>query len=412
MGILETSFQSVLLLIAIRVFQADSSFKAILALGMPLGMLASPFLLNLAARRGLRLSRTAAGAILAGGIFFLVGVLAIALMETSAGLQDWQVAVYVPVSLIFIASTTVIVPLLTQLYQNNYPSSERGKLFTGAALIRIAVASIFGIAAGRLLELDLGNYLWILFIYIFAQLGNSFCISNYPAESKARVPEAKPFDAFKYLKSDKTFRRVIIAQMLLGIGFMMVVPQRVEYVANEKYGLNFTEERIMFLTVVIPGVARFLFSRLWGILFDRMNFFVLRLILNLMSASGLAIFFATPHFTVILIGVIIIGTTMAGGEVAWNLWVTKVAPPDKVGDYMSVNTLLTGVRGMFAFPLGYVLASFLSLQMIAGISITLILLACLEIVLELKELNERRKNIPPTPPITSNTGSGSMFGGQ
>ena len=38
----------------------------------------------------------------------------------------------------------------------------------------------------------------------------------------------------------------------------------------------------------------------------------------------------------------------AGADVAWSLWVTKFAPPERVADYMSVHTFFTGVRGFLA----------------------------------------------------------------
>ena len=49
------------------------------------------------------------------------------------------------------------------------------------------------------------------------------------------------------------------------------------------------------------------------------------------------------------------GMGKAGGNVIWSLWVTKFAPAESVGEYMSVHTCLTGVRGIatafIAFPL-------------------------------------------------------------
>ncbi|NDF01570.1 MAG: hypothetical protein EB034_25395, partial [Verrucomicrobia bacterium] len=48
------------------------------------------------------------------------------------------------------------------------------------------------------------------------------------------------------------------------------------------------------------------------------------------------------------LGAVIFGVSNAGGDVAWSLWVTKFAPPERVADYMSVHTFFTGVRGVAA----------------------------------------------------------------
>ena len=45
-------------------------------------------------------------------------------------------------------------------------------------------------------------------------------------------------------------------------------------------------------------------------------------------------------------GAIIFGISYGGGDVAWSLWVTKFAPPERVADYMSIHTFLTGARGI------------------------------------------------------------------
>ena len=50
----------------------------------------------------------------------------------------------------------------------------------------------------------------------------------------------------------------------------------------------------------------------------------------------------------LVLGAVVYGVSTAGGDVAWSLWTTKVAPPDRVADYMAVHTFLTGVRGVLA----------------------------------------------------------------
>ena len=74
---------------------------------------------------------------------------------------------------------------------------------------------------------------------------------------------------------------------------------------------------------------------------------------------------------------IIFGISNAGGDVAWSLWVTKFAPPNRVADYMSVHTFFTGVRGVMA-----------------GVSAALIVAASLLLLPELKYGRRARPGSP------------------
>ena len=77
----------------------------------------------------------------------------------------------------------------------------------------------------------------------------------------------------------------------MGFANLMMLPLRVEYLANERYGLALSTSTIALLTGVIPNLARLVVSPLWGRLFDQINFFLLRIILNLGFALGILTFF-------------------------------------------------------------------------------------------------------------------------
>jgi predicted MFS family arabinose efflux permease len=123
---------------------------------------------------------------------------------------------------------------------------------------------------------------------------------------------------------------------------------------------------------------------MWGWLFDRMNFFVMRIILNVGFALGIASFFTGSSTTGLVLGAVIFGASNAGGEIAWSLWVTKFAPEDRVAEYMSVHTFFTGIRGIFAPILAFQLTQTLDIASIALVCAGLILLASLILVPEIK----------------------------
>jgi MFS family permease len=172
--------------------------------------------------------------------------------------------------------------------------------------------------------------------------------------------------------------------MLMGFANLMMLPLRVEYLANPKYGHQLTVANVALLTGVVPNLARLVMSPIWGHLFDHMNFFALRVTLNCGFAIGILTFFTSDSMAGMVIGAVVFGVSNAGGDVAWSLWVTKFAPPGRVADYMAVHTFLTGVRGVLAPLAAFLAVGTLTLGWLAGISAALIIAATLLLVPEIK----------------------------
>ena len=177
--------------------------------------------------------------------------------------------------------------------------------------------------------------------------------------------------------------------MLMGFANLMILPLRVEYLANSKYGVTWqgaalTTAQIALLVGVIPNLARLVMSPIWGRLFDHMNFFVLRIVLNLGFALGMLSFFGGDHVVWLVLGAIIYGISNSGGDVAWSLWVTKFAPPERVADYMSVHTFFTGLRGVLAPVVAFWLVGQFSLAAISWLGAIMIVFATLLLIPEIK----------------------------
>jgi hypothetical protein len=170
-----------------------------------------------------------------------------------------------------------------------------------------------------------------------------------------------------------------------------MLPLRVEYLANPRYGLNLSELEIALFVSILPNVARLGGTRVWGRLFDSMNFFTLRMVLNLSFLTGIISFFLTDAPIALGISALIFGFSTSGGDVAWTLWVTKFAPADKVADYMTVHTFFTGIRGLLAPFTAFTLLGVLSIQSLSVISAGLILTA----TLLLFSIREGAKNRTP-----------------
>ena len=75
------------------------------------------------------------------------------------------------------------------------------------------------------------------------------------------------------------------------------------------------------------------------------------------------------------ISALIFGFSTSGGDVAWTLWVTKFAAPERVPDYMAVHTFFTGIRGLLAPITAFSLLGIMPIQTLSLVSSALILMA-------------------------------------
>jgi MFS family permease len=375
-GILETAATTFLLLIAVRWFEAGATAKALIAGGGSLGLILSPGVVSLVVRLGWRTSR-AASVLAAGGSFFFLIMAAFPFLP-----------VFAMGSVLAMTASSAAIPLMTQIYQENYPERRRGHFFSRTVMIRIGTAALFGELAGRALTGNLEYFQVLLLVFAAAFALASFCLARCPSRPLSNIGGTHPFRSMRFVRADELFRRTLICWMLMGFANLMMAPMRVEYLANPRYGLEMTVVEIAFLTLVLPNIARLVMSPLWGLLFDRMNFFTLRVTLNLGFALGIMAFFVSSSMWGLVLGALAFGISNAGGDVAWSLWVTKFAPPAHVVDYMSVHTFLTGIRGILAPLVAFHAVQVVGIAPLAWISAALIVAASL---LLLPEIGKRQR---------------------
>ena len=378
-GILESAGTTFLLLIAVRAYHSGAFWKSAVAAGSSLGLLLTPVVVSAVTIRGWRPASAASQLFAFGAVAFLV-----------AALVD-SLPVFAIASSLAMAATASAIPLFTHIYQENYPETQRGRLFSRTVMIRIASAAAFSEFGGWLLAHDLSFFRYLLLKFGLALAFGAFCLSRIPSHVIHDEGGAHPFRAMRFVREDPIFRRTLICWMLMGFANLMMLPLRVEYLANPKYHLNLSVETVALLTGVIPNLARLVLSPIWGTLFDRMNFFTLRVTLNIGFAVGILTFFVSNSFWGLVAGAIIFGISNAGGDVAWSLWVTKFAPAGRVADYMSVHTFFTGVRGVLAPAVGFALVTQVPFGVLAGISSALIIAASLLLLPEIKFGRRARK---------------------
>jgi MFS family permease len=378
-GILETAGSTFLLAIAVKHFAAGSLAKAVVAASGSMGLLVSPLVVSWVTAMRWPTALAASRILAAGAIsFFLAALL--------PGLTA-----YVVFTLFAMTTSAAIIPLLTHMYQENYPAHQRGRLFSRTVMVRIATAAAFSKIAGDALNERADRFPWLLLTFAGALAFASFCLSRCPTTPIPHDGGAHPLRALRFVRDDALFRRTLICWMLMGFANLMMLPLRVEYLANPEYRQAASIGLIALLTGVIPNLARLVLSPIWGHLFDHMNFFALRVTLNVGFAVGILTFFTSSTLTGLVIGAVVFGISNAGSDVAWSLWVTKFAPAGRVADYMSVHTFLTGVRGVAAPAVAFAVVGHVSPAVLASISCGLILAASALLIPEIKVARKSRQ---------------------
>jgi MFS family permease len=342
-GLIEAGWLTFGLTIATKVYDAPDYGKALIAAAFAIGLLVTPLTLYLLSFTRLKIA-TLCALILASASAFLV-VSAIA--DTF-----WPFAFGLIFSQIFASQQSTF---LIRIHSENYPSRTRGtrlSLVFSIASLSGALAAFFG---GSYLDNNIEEYKGVILVMCAALLISALITYRIPSRELGADAHDSPFRNLSLAWTDKLFGKLLFAWMLMGIGNLMIIPLRIEYLANPLYGINATVLEIATITFIIPAIVRILSTGFWGYLFDRTNFIVLRTVLNTCFFISITLFFFTDNKTIMAVSAVFMGLGMGGGNIAWNLWVTKVAPPDKISAYMSVHTGLTGIRGIAAPFMGFAL---------------------------------------------------------
>ena len=365
-GVFESAPSTFLLLILVRAFDGSNAEKSVMAAAYQTGLIFTPLSLFLTRRLAWAPSQSMAA------IFSLASVL-------------YLLAALIPDSDAFVALTSfgsllvaTTSPLLTTMMNSNYPTERRGLIYSQNNSIKIGTSILFGTAAGWALSGRIEGYQVLIAIYSAALGFSALCMWRIPRCGGALEPRPL-LGCFKHIGADRILRDTLIAWMFLGFGNLMMVPLRIEYLANKKHGLDLSEIQVALLVSTLPHFARLAASPVWGQLFDKLNFFSLRIAINCCFLLSVFSFFSTNNVVMLSIAALIFGLSNSGGDVAWNLWVTKFAPPGLVPDYMAVHTFFTGLRGLAAPIVAFALLDILPLTTLMWISAGLMFLATVQL---------------------------------
>lgn len=373
-GVIETVGTTFAVFLAVSVFGASQMEKAVLVASGSVGLLLSLFMVQFVRRIGCRINT--AIAVIAG--FSATGFVVAALNPSSlviylAGLSAAQLGL------------TLSLPLYSQIYRRHYPDASRGRLFAVTSIARKVAAIAAALGFGFWLKHHPTDFSYLLFVYALCCVLMAVCVQLMDPIVLRKTNGVQLFDAFEHVKRDRPFRRLLIAWMFLGFGNLICFGIFVEFIANPAYGYQLAADQVSLITTTTPEAFFLVTVFLWGGIFDRMNFFIVRVLINLFFISSVLIFFLGGEVWTLYLGLALHGIGRAGGNVAWSLWVTKFAKAEHVAEYMSVHTFLTGCRGTAAPFLAFAAASALSPQVVGVVGASLMTLSTVMILPQLKD---------------------------
>ena len=363
-GIVEASFYSSVLLVAIRHFGASDTAKSLLAGGSCLGFLLAPGFLLLIGKCKVPVSRICA--------LLTVGTGTGILLSSSAN-SAWVYTGWVLTACILAGQ---VPSLMVHVYSRNYRSGERGRKISGNLMLSAIVGAGTALLIGRLLDDDLNHFRPIAVVVFLFCLCTAFYHLKIPSLPLKQGTGGLGQDLRHALK-DRLFFWMLTGWMLMGIGNLVTIPLRIEYLANPAYGIDASNTLVLTITLVIPLLTRVASIPVWGWAFDRFNLAFVRIAINLFFLVGLFFYFQTKDLLFLSLAAGLIGWATGGGTMAWTLWVTKVAPSGRESSYMSVHTFFTGLRGVPAPFVGYWIITTLGPSQVGWTSVLLIGLSCL-----------------------------------
>jgi MFS family permease len=370
-GILEVGFNVFVILIAIRFLDASQGFKSLLAAGSAFGFFLMPWTSKLSALLQKPVTHIAG---------YIMLICSLSLMFCS---QVKSILPYTACLLVAQISLSQMPGLMIHVYSSNYNSSNRGRSVSWNFIFASSIGMIFSYLFGVFLDQNGSLYYFLFWGMGLIAFSSSVALFLIPSTAvKIAETSSSLLGGLTYIYKDRLFRKMLFGWMLMGLGVIMTIPVRIEYVAgNGGMGMTNKQIAILFGVSMLSGV---LTSRIWGKLFDQISFVPYRLSLNFFLLFSIIIFFSSSTFWGLAIGAILGGVATGGASIAWSLWVMKIAPDGRESDYMGAHVFMTGIRGALAPFLGYFVLGLVGFNGVIYCSSFLILASVLIFLSEIK----------------------------
>ena len=298
----------------------------------------------------------------------------------------------------FIAQTTAaqillagVITVRSAVWRSNYPQSDRGRITSRLQGVREVVTVVGSMCAAAWCGFDGRAYAYVyplaaLFgavgiiflsrIHVRSERGEIRRLRAARMESGGGAPRVRSMVSgmIGILRRDRRFARYMVAQFLMGVANLLPLAAVTKIVTQDvPIGDAWAYWVSVALLVALPKLCLLGTITRWGRLFDRIGVVRFRVVnmISALAALVLAMVAAAmlEHewgrhgsgmvWVIALLSLrgVLFGLTMAGGKLAWSLGHLHFAKSAESESYMGIHVSLTGLRGLFAPPLGMYLWS-------------------------------------------------------
>lgn len=363
-GLIETASSTFAMYVAVTIFEVPVWMKMAIAAAASVGLLLSLFTVQMVRRLGCTVNAA----------LIMVWVIA-ACGFSLAAMSGSSAEVYLTGICLAAVMMTLGTPLISQIYRKHYSNRVRGKLFSIAGVVRASTGAVTGVLLGFWLAERGSDFHSLFWGYAVASLVMAGCASCMAKVRLRKTGKLQLFDAFQHVGKDRAFRKLLGCWFLLGLGNLLCFALFVEFISNPEYGFSLDPSKAAFITSTIPMLVFIVCIVPWGMVFDKLPFYRVRILTNLFFLAGILVYFLGGNYVSLCIGMALHGIGRSGGNVLWSLWVTKFAPEDHVGEYMSVHSSLTGVRGTMAPVFAFLIAGSVGPGVVAVLGACLIFIS-------------------------------------
>ncbi len=372
-GVIETSGTTFAMYVAIRVFDVPVGMKMTIAAAASVGLLLSLFTVQIVRRIGCSVN--------VASVVVWIGAAAGFATAAMSGGSAWIYVIGVCMAAMLLM---VGMPLMSQVYRKHYPNKVRGKLFSLAGMLRAIVAAAAGLGIGIWLTNHGANFHGLFWFYSGCCIAMAGCVLLMARVQLRKTKSLQLFDAFGHVARDAAFRKLLISWMMLGLGNLLCFALFVEYITHPDYGFALDAKRVGMITSTIPMLVVIVCVVPWGMVFDRMPFYRVRVMVNSFFLIGMLVYYLGGSYLALCIGMVFHGIGRSGGNVLWSLWVTRFSNEENVGEYMSIHTSFTGLRGVIAPVIAFSVAGTIGPETVAIAGGSLVILSSLMLIPEMR----------------------------
>jgi MFS family permease len=257
-----------------------------------------------------------------------------------------------------------IITVRSSIWRFNYPTGSRAQIVSRITVIYNAILGGGTFAAGLLMDVEPWTYAILYPAIAVVSLLGVRSYSKIRVRGQRKLLREVPTDGGGFrsvvkrmrsdlgiLKRDPIFAKYQWCQFVLGASFMSMIPPLIKMVSEEM--TDPTSQYALALAVLhlVPMLLGVLAIGVWAPIFDRMSILQFRSwhTLAIIATHGLILAGAlVDSLWVVAVGTAMMGISMGGGQLAWQLGQHAFAKPEESAAYMGVHVMLTGLRGMLA----------------------------------------------------------------